>query len=535
MKELPPEPVAQAVTTIAAGRRGLTETRLRSLLTGDLSTIVAKCLTPRPRDRYASVDALMADVQRYLGGRPILARAQTTTYRISKFVRRNRKSVLAGALACFALAASLAYAAWRQHQAVLAGERAERVQNFMYQLFKLANSNYMGKPAATVPEFLQLGAKVLPDFIKDPADQRAAQLSLAESMFDNSDYIHAEPVFMQVIASAKAAGDVGSEAEAEGFEGTIAFRLGRTEQSRELESDALALSHKPGVTPSARVSIENFYANDRDSSGFRTEENVKLLEAALSESRSAHLPQREQAAAMMNLAALLVFRGESNRSESLVNEALAIYQKEPYGLCDQSDVNYFLGNLRYTRGDYAGSLPLYREAQAGYATCSGPDNQNTLALDIFVARTELKLGQAQPAIRTLEEVLPRERASGSPRGPNVIAPLVMLARAYVMDGQFAKAEPTIREAMKLQQGTFNSHSAQIAAAELVLAQSLNGQGRFSDALAQAESADKIYAGISTLTPGEKEYAAQAHALLLGLQARVASSTAGGGVLSKEKK
>jgi serine/threonine protein kinase len=61
MKELPPESITAAVTAAAADHRGLTETRLRSMLTGDLATIVAKCITPRPRDRYVTVEALIVD------------------------------------------------------------------------------------------------------------------------------------------------------------------------------------------------------------------------------------------------------------------------------------------------------------------------------------------------------------------------------------------------------------------------------------------------------------------------------------------
>jgi hypothetical protein len=38
-----------------------------------------------------------------------------------------------------------------------------------------------------VPEFLQLGVNMLPDYIKNPANLREAQVGLAESMYDNGD------------------------------------------------------------------------------------------------------------------------------------------------------------------------------------------------------------------------------------------------------------------------------------------------------------------------------------------------------------
>ena len=98
MKEQEPERLSKAVTSEAAAHRGLSENRLRLLLSGDLATIVAKCLSPRPKDRYPSVDSLTADIQRFIGDRPILARPQTTFYKVGKFVRRNRGSVAVAAL-----------------------------------------------------------------------------------------------------------------------------------------------------------------------------------------------------------------------------------------------------------------------------------------------------------------------------------------------------------------------------------------------------------------------------------------------------
>ena len=69
------------------------------------------------------------------------------------------------------LFASFIYALERQQQALREAQRAERMQTFMHQLFRLANSNYTGKPAATVPEFLQLGVKTLPEVLDESLDE----------------------------------------------------------------------------------------------------------------------------------------------------------------------------------------------------------------------------------------------------------------------------------------------------------------------------------------------------------------------------
>ena len=520
MKEEEAEGLSNVVTSEAAAHRGLSESRLRLLLSGDLSTIVAKCLSPRPKDRYSSVDALMVDIQRFIDGRPILARPQTTFYRVSKFVRRNRGSVAVVALITLALIASLGYAAWRQQQALHEAQRAVRMQTFMYRLFKLANSNYTGKPAATVPEFLALGVKVLPDYIKDPADLREAQMGLAESMYENGDLNSAQKVFIQTIAAAKAAGDIGSEAEAEAFSGNIAYQLGQTDQGQALTAHALELSHRPGVTPTVRVWSEIYYAANRENNGFRSDENVRLLESAVKESRERHLPERETAYAIYMLASDFEERGRLDEAEQLIHEAIAIYGQEPYAICDQSEMYADLAYISGARGDVEASLPLYQKAYEGYKACSGPDNKGTLVVEDYMAGAMIKLGRAKEAVAMLEASMPAWRkVAGS--SPDLANPLHYLAVGYVDTGQYAQAEKTAEELVKVQEGKVAPDDHRMGSSQLVWARALAGEHRYQEALPHAEIADRVLAK-TVLSPSQKQTSSDAHMVLLDIQSKLAT-------------
>jgi serine/threonine protein kinase len=74
----------------------------RKKLEGDLDNILLKALEKEPARRYASVDALAADVRAFLGGYPVSARAAGWRYRMAKRIARNR--LVSGAVAAGVLA-----------------------------------------------------------------------------------------------------------------------------------------------------------------------------------------------------------------------------------------------------------------------------------------------------------------------------------------------------------------------------------------------------------------------------------------------
>ncbi len=102
----------------------------------DLRAIVLKALEkPRAR-RYASVEALAADLQAYLEGRPVTARVPSAAYRAGKFVSRHRWAVGGASLASVAV---LSAAAWAQLNAVEARRQQAVSQARLEAVRSIAN------------------------------------------------------------------------------------------------------------------------------------------------------------------------------------------------------------------------------------------------------------------------------------------------------------------------------------------------------------------------------------------------------------
>ena len=107
---------ARATPDVVAAR-SLSQPALLRALRGDLAAIVEICLAKEPQRRYASTEALAADLRRCLAGEPVSVRAGSRRYRAAKFVRRHRGILVMLAIIVLAFAGGLGVAVWQSRQA----------------------------------------------------------------------------------------------------------------------------------------------------------------------------------------------------------------------------------------------------------------------------------------------------------------------------------------------------------------------------------------------------------------------------------
>jgi len=143
-----PHEVAQAVCEFEPEKPSVigdrSQKKLHRDLRGDLDNIVLMALRKEPSRRYSSTEHLAADIGRHLDHLPVLARKDTGTYRLSKFIRRHKLGVLASTIVAISILSGLAIAL---HEARVAREQAElarkqgiRAERRFNDVRKLANS-----------------------------------------------------------------------------------------------------------------------------------------------------------------------------------------------------------------------------------------------------------------------------------------------------------------------------------------------------------------------------------------------------------
>lgn len=143
----------------AVAAAGGTSTRHLRALRNDLDRVLLKALAAEPGNRYGTVDEMIADLQRWLDGRPVLAMSPGRGYRLRKYIVRHRLVVAASFAVLLALAAGIAGTLWQARQARLQATQATAIKDFVLDLFAAANPDLAEGSDPPISLLLSSGAR----------------------------------------------------------------------------------------------------------------------------------------------------------------------------------------------------------------------------------------------------------------------------------------------------------------------------------------------------------------------------------------
>jgi serine/threonine-protein kinase len=161
---------------------------------GDLDTIVLMALRAERERRYPSAAAYAADLRRWLDGRTVSAQPDTASYRLRRFVARNRLAVGSAAVVALALVFGSALALWQASLARIEARRTAASIAFVTSLFRAGDPRAVER-VDDVETLLANGAeRARSELADDPALQGHVLLRLAEVYVSRGEFGVAEPL-----------------------------------------------------------------------------------------------------------------------------------------------------------------------------------------------------------------------------------------------------------------------------------------------------------------------------------------------------
>jgi serine/threonine protein kinase len=267
----PRAPSRRALGAVAAAQRVLSVKALHKALAGDLDAIVLQALAKQPARRYASAEAMLADIDRWLDGEPVKAHAPGALYRWGKFVRRHRLAVGLGSAAVVALAGVATVAVLQGRQAQRESARAIAARDFMVEMFRRADPEKARGTAITAGELLASGRRDVEGKLADQPELQADLLqAIASIQADMGDHTKAAESLEAVERLQRRLGRTHELVLALGDRAYNAGSLGDMKGAAALLAEAQRLG--AGLAPDARVSarlaqLGGMLASDRSDTG----------------------------------------------------------------------------------------------------------------------------------------------------------------------------------------------------------------------------------------------------------------------------
>ncbi|NRF70053.1 serine/threonine protein kinase [Aquincola sp. S2] len=466
--------------------------KLARLLRGDLDTIVLKTLKKAPAERYATVDALAADIERHLADQPVQARPDSRSYRLRKLIARNKLESAAAAGTLVAVLSGTGVALWqaseaaRQRDAALQHQqRAEAFSEFMYTLLDDVGSS---DQPLTMPALLDRGTAMLErQRTSDPALTAYLQYEISRKYTMVNQTHRVLSLLQRSADGARAAGDHGLLAAAlcatawslaEGQASLARTRLSEAEQAlaratlvpmfaradchrararvQQASGDlagaiitiqrGIAEIDRSGVDPGSRgrimrVQLADFYrASDRykDALALSAEELELHRQAGSLDSRAGFV-------ALNNHAGNLNRLGEHVQAQAMLDQAQAWVAKQPPSLSQPVGFasNYGFALLRMGHAERALAL-----AEESLRQSRPAKNVFRNSIGELLAASALRaLQRPEEALRRLEAAEAVWRADPRAHGRMLQAASLLRAELLLDTGRAAEARVAIDAAL----------------------------------------------------------------------------------------
>jgi eukaryotic-like serine/threonine-protein kinase len=485
--------------------RSTTPARLQRFLRGEVDSIVGMAMRKDPERRYSSAEQLAADLDRHLGGKPVLASKDTWLYRTRKFIGRHKLAVAASTVAVITLAAFATITfiqaqriAYERDIATAERTRAEQVSSFLVELFELSDPSRSRGNLVTARELLDIGARRVSLGLADQPETRATLLgtigtvyqslglypdavALLEDGLKSQIAIHG-PRHPAVAVALRALGDALCD------RGDLAQCEARLTAALDMQRELLGPN---SVEIAPTLLSQGSLAQLRGDSAAAE----RLFDQSLQIYRQHGQERTTGATSVMNeLANLYSVSGRHDRAATLYRAALDI-DRQALGN-DHPHVGHHLHNLAVTlqaQGKLEEAAPLYEESMQILQRVLGEKHPQTIDATANYARFLHRRGELARAEAMLSKVVELDRQARGPRHAFVGHDLVNLGMVRLDMQQHAQAEQDFRAALDIYAEALPTDHPYVVSALSGLGRCMLEQNRLAEAEQTLRQAKQIAA------------------------------------------
>ncbi len=519
----------------SAERRKEAPESLERRLRGDLDWITIKALEKDRSRRYGSASDLAGDLQRYLHDQPVSAGPPSAGYRTHKFIRRHRFGVAVATAAAMLLIGFAATMTLQARRIAKERDRANRIADFMTQMFSVSDPSEALGNAITARTILDTASnEVQAGLAKDPEVQSELMFTMARTYASLGLYStaynlssaalenrrrllgpadrktllsmtqvswildrqghddEAEKLIRRTIAEASRA--LGPEdpvtLEASDRLGTILERLARFNEQEKLERQLVEISSRrfgPEDLHTLRAMVS--LADALSSQSHYAEAEGIYRQALGIEQRVLGSEHPQTLGTMHNLANRIQEQGRYAEAENLYLQTLAIEQRvlgpeHP----DTADSMTALANTFYYQGNMAEAEKWYRTALAILQKAVGPDNPSTTRSLEGLANVLSANGHYAEAEKFDRQILDIRKSKLGPDHTDTLLSEYNIGDILYQEGNLLEAEKFIREAFAAQTRVLGPENPDTLASKAELARILIREGKYQEAEEMARQA-----------------------------------------------
>jgi non-specific serine/threonine protein kinase/serine/threonine-protein kinase len=462
LKEVePPRPSTKLTTLGGEDAKGAARNRhtdpgaLRRQLKGDLDAITMKALEKDRQRRYGSPSDLAADLQRHLLHQPVLARAPSAAYRISRYIRRHRLGVgIAGGLVLLLVGFAISTAVQARRIAREAAA-AEAVSTFLTHVFEVTDPGEARGNTVTARELLDKAATDVDRSLADQPELRARMLTTMAKAYEGLGLFKtAEGMNRRALdawlalsggkpnkATVKARADLAYDL----------FRLGRYPEAKQVAHQAVEEGERSLEKGNPAVlGAMNSLAIMESIQG-HSEAAVPLFRQVYEARRLALGPEaRNTLSAQLNLGIALSSAPHGlPEADTTLHELLAVLDRSRSPE-DPSRVRALasLAHVLRKEGKNDEAIAMFRNAVETARRVLGPEHPDTLTIMNNFSDELRMTAQPKEAESVARQTLAlRERVLG-PDHPFTTTTRMILGAALVSLGRSAEAEPILQRALE---------------------------------------------------------------------------------------